>query len=121
MSAAVVADVVVVRYDGDIGWLPLIVPDEPDDLVVAAMGGRGEDASDPGQALIAASRELFVAVENDDALAPRVIMAPCRDLKGEPASRVFQAALKTGLQYRDAVDDVVAVDEEDLRYGLART
>jgi hypothetical protein len=55
VSPAVVPDVIVIRYDRDIGWTPLIAPYEPDDLVVAAMGARGEDTPDPGQALIAAS------------------------------------------------------------------
>jgi len=76
VSTAIVPDAVIIRHHGDIGCFPLGVPHEPDDLGVAAVGGPGEDASDPGPALIAAARVLEVAVENDEALSRRVIMAP---------------------------------------------
>ena len=113
MSAAVVPDVIIVRHDRDIGCPPLVVPDEPDDLVVSPVGGPGENAPDPGQALIAGARVLKVAVKNDNALERRMIMAPSRDLKSESASRVFQSASEAGLQFRDPVDEIIAVDEDD--------
>src|SRR4030043_2260681 len=71
VGAAIVPDVIVIRHHGDIRCPPSVVPDEPYNRVVAAMRAPGEDASDPGQALIAGPRESEVAVKNDDTLHGR--------------------------------------------------
>jgi len=113
VGAAIVPDVIVIRHHGDIRCPPLVVPDEPNDRIVAAMRGLGEDASDPGQALIPASRESDVAVKNDDALHGRVLLAPPRYKKSELVSRAFQPPVQAGLQFGDPVDDIITVDEED--------
>ena len=67
-----------------------------------------------GQALVAASGELGIAVEDDDAFVGRMGPAPSRDLQGEPRPGVLQPSLEAGPQLGNPMDDVVAVDEEEL-------
>src|SRR4030042_6925685 len=76
VGAAIVPDVIVIRHPGDIGCPPLVVPATPYNRVVAAMRGPGEDASDPGQALIAGTRESEVAGKNDDTPPGREALGP---------------------------------------------
>lgn len=113
MGAAIVPDVIVIRHHGDIGCPPLVVPNEPYNRVVAAMRGPGEDASDPGQTLIAGTRESEVAVKNDDTLHGRMFLAPFGYQKSKLVSRVFQPPVQAGLQFGEPVDDIITIDEED--------
>ena len=117
MSVAIVPDVIVIRHHDDIRCPPLVVLDEPNDRVVAAMRGPGKDAPDSGQALIAASRKSDVTVKNDDTLYGRVSLVPPGYQKSKAVSRVFQPPIQTGFQFGEPVDDVITVDEEDWLRG----
>lgn len=117
MGAAIVPDVIVIRHYGDVRCPPSVFPDKPDDRVVAAMGGPGEDASDPGQALIAAARKSDVAVKNDDTLYGRVPLAPPGYQKSQLVSCAFKPLIQDGFQFGDPVDDIITVDKEDLLRG----
>jgi len=72
-----------------------------------------KDASDPGHTLITATLVSEVSVKNDDTLHSRISLAPPGYQKSESISRIFQPPIKAGLQFREPVDDIITVDEED--------
>jgi hypothetical protein len=117
VSVAIIPDFIIIRHNDDIKFPSFEVLYKSDDFVVAAVGGPRENASDPAQAHIAAARVLKVAVKNNNALERRMIMAPSRNHKGESDSRVFQIPIEPELQFRDPVNYIITVDEEDFLRG----
>jgi len=111
VSEAIIPDFIIIRHNGDIGCPPPEILNELDDLFVSAVGGLGEDASDPGRVLIAAVRVLRVTVKYNNTFERRMSLAPSRYLKGESISRVLQSSVEAGLKFRNPVDDIVAIDE----------